>query len=596
MPVVGMPDGTQVQFPDTMPADQIRTLILNKFPNAGSGIPDSGPSIGADTGLQPGGKSPMAVPTPAPPTKTTDLSKLPLSTSIPLQMQTFTNNAVESLPVVGGLLKRVGQWGGQQVSGVSPEQAQAGEDRLNNAYPVARTAGQVAGTVAPFIAGAEIPAVAGALGMDAGAGLGAQVGMGMLSQGAIGAADAFTRDANVGQIAEAGGLGAIGGLAGPLIGKGVGAVAGNLVGRGTAAEQKAAVDAAVAQAPDLDTMRKTASALFQNSVDTNPPMIKPGSYQNLLDSIEQATAKSRPTVGNNPEAVGMFEKLQGLADEINDPTKNTVIDLKNLHMLRMDANEVANSAAKPSTQRMGAIMVNKIDDFVKGLNSNDILGATDPTQASKDLMSGISNWARVSRAQMVTDAISKADGYASGPTNGLRLAFLDLTKQPEFANFTPIEQNAIRQVATGGVPTQKALSLLGRMGFSLGGGGAHNIAGGTIGAIAGAGAGTAALTPVLGPFAPVAGAALEAFVTHFARGAAQKMALKGAQRAAALTRSATPVAEIPRAVSSAPDLATQLARIGSQGATMAGSEALTGQPTAPNPYPVPQGISAAPAR
>src|SRR6476661_2279148 len=33
MPVVGMPDGTQVSFPDEMPADQIKGLIAQKFPN-----------------------------------------------------------------------------------------------------------------------------------------------------------------------------------------------------------------------------------------------------------------------------------------------------------------------------------------------------------------------------------------------------------------------------------------------------------------------------------------------------------------------------------------------------------------------------------
>jgi hypothetical protein len=32
MPIVQMPDGTQVQFPDDMPDDQIRGLILQKFP------------------------------------------------------------------------------------------------------------------------------------------------------------------------------------------------------------------------------------------------------------------------------------------------------------------------------------------------------------------------------------------------------------------------------------------------------------------------------------------------------------------------------------------------------------------------------------
>lgn len=37
MPIVAMPDGAQVEFPDDMPKEQIRSLILQKFPDAGGG-------------------------------------------------------------------------------------------------------------------------------------------------------------------------------------------------------------------------------------------------------------------------------------------------------------------------------------------------------------------------------------------------------------------------------------------------------------------------------------------------------------------------------------------------------------------------------
>ena len=43
MPIVAMPDGAHVSFPDEMPPDQIRSLILQKFPDAGTQ-----PNVGAD--------------------------------------------------------------------------------------------------------------------------------------------------------------------------------------------------------------------------------------------------------------------------------------------------------------------------------------------------------------------------------------------------------------------------------------------------------------------------------------------------------------------------------------------------------------------
>ena len=47
MPIVAMPDGTQVSFPDDMPADQIRNMIVQKFPDA---APKDTVSTAADVG------------------------------------------------------------------------------------------------------------------------------------------------------------------------------------------------------------------------------------------------------------------------------------------------------------------------------------------------------------------------------------------------------------------------------------------------------------------------------------------------------------------------------------------------------------------
>lgn len=45
MPIVRMPDGTQVRFPDDMPGEQIKSLILSKFPDAGQGQTTPAPAI-----------------------------------------------------------------------------------------------------------------------------------------------------------------------------------------------------------------------------------------------------------------------------------------------------------------------------------------------------------------------------------------------------------------------------------------------------------------------------------------------------------------------------------------------------------------------
>src|ERR1700754_4595549 len=56
MPVVQMPDGANVQFPDAMPPDQIRSLIAQKFPDiAPTQAPQQQAGIGRtafDQGMQ----------------------------------------------------------------------------------------------------------------------------------------------------------------------------------------------------------------------------------------------------------------------------------------------------------------------------------------------------------------------------------------------------------------------------------------------------------------------------------------------------------------------------------------------------------------
>ena len=193
---------------------------------------------------------------------------------------------------------------------------QANEDTLNKANPLQQAAGQVTGSVAPYLVGGEIPAAAKLLGMDATMGLGARVGLGAASQAAISGADAATRGGDLGQIAGSTALGAVGGVAGPLIGKGVGAVADKLGGILPGMAQKSVVDAAVANAPDRAALRSAGSQLFQSSVDTNPVMLNGNSYLDMLDGIQSATKGYRPTIENNPEAIGLLKKLYSVADDI----------------------------------------------------------------------------------------------------------------------------------------------------------------------------------------------------------------------------------------------------------------------------------------
>jgi hypothetical protein len=110
-------------------------------------------------------------------------------------------------------------------------------------------------------------------------------------------------------------------------------------------------------------------------------------------------------------------------------------------------------------------------------------------------------------------------------------------KSPDYARFSPAEQAAIAQVAKG-TTGQNAASLIGKLGISIGGHGAHNIVG--------AGVGTTALAAALAPFVgPVAALPLAATGTTIAGAAGRRIAEDAAQRGANRAIQAAAVGNIP---------------------------------------------------
>lgn len=252
MPVLSI-NGQQVQVDDSFtgmaPADQ-QALVNHIASQMQSGSTSSAATaasapVTAPTGLVPGSaayaqwaqqqavagnKLPQVSPIPP--------EWQPPADNMPAPLRAFSTGAVESVPVVGALAHNSRDPMMQAIDARAAQQA-----------PGAATAGQVFGSVAPFMVGGEIPGVAKVLGMDAAAGLGAQAAAGAGSMAGLNGIDAALRGQTPEQIAISTGLGALGGAAGPVIGKGVGMAvdaAGNAIGK-TAQRVGAVFNPATAQ-------------------------------------------------------------------------------------------------------------------------------------------------------------------------------------------------------------------------------------------------------------------------------------------------------------------------------------------------------------
>lgn len=210
MPNVKMPDGVVVAFPDDMPPEQIRALILHKFPEAGKAQPDMYAS--GNVKKLSGGVAPSGQPGTEPP-------------SLAGGLTTFLEHGISDLPIVGPVLQGTGDaisttlqgaLTGQDPAMLRAELAKRRKAR-DATYPLSATSGAVTGNIASMMGLGATKLGAEALGMTGK--LLPRVLNSSASSGAIAGADAAVRGNNP---LEAGLTGAAIGGAIPLVGGAIG--------------------------------------------------------------------------------------------------------------------------------------------------------------------------------------------------------------------------------------------------------------------------------------------------------------------------------------------------------------------------------------
>lgn len=262
----------------------------------------------------------------------------PPADNMPAPLRAFSTGAVESVPIVGALAHNSRDPMMQAIDARAAQQA-----------PIAAGAGQTFGTIAPFMVGGEVPGIAKILGMDAEMGLGAQAAAGAGSMAAINGADAAVRGDTPDQIAVNTGLGALGGAAGPLVGKALGAAASGIGGIGGKfaglvqgiRDPEAAANAAFGRAAASDVL----------------------SGQPLISQADQAAAARNGQPLMNADLYG----------------KNTMALARAVSDLSPDANATLSDALTARSKASNGRAI----DFLKGMFGNtDIAGAQSGLQSA----------------------------------------------------------------------------------------------------------------------------------------------------------------------------------------------------------------------
>ena len=493
---VRLPDGSTANFPDDMEPAQIEQVLAQQF-GGQQQAPQQGPPAGSRPGTpeyaQWAAQQAQAgrgrdLPQVSDPSQTQTQSSVldPLVQGITFGFGDELRGAVQ-----GGISAAQGGDFGATYNQVTDESRNAltNERRVN---PWGSVAAEVAGAIPTgMLAGGQL------------AGRGATLGMRALTSGAVGAGQgaAYGFGASEGGMSERAKGAGVGAAFGGAVGAAV-PLASNAIGQAIQKGQQGAVlNAAAKSAPASSELKTAASQVFEQATGGTPIAISDNAFFRFIGGVKSAADKLRINTNLDQKSVGLLEMMMQTADDIS--RGGTVVDMKDLHIIRQAAQKVAISAEGRDAAFANTV-INQFDDFVKTLKPGDILGGTDPKQSANALMKGISGWSRANKVGMVEEAIRVGQMAASGPEKGVRNALRALAKNPDtWRRFSSAEQQAIMDVVDG-TGTSNLLKLVGTFGF--GGNTATNGIGGAAGMMLGN-----TVAPGIGMIAgPMIGAAAKA--------------------------------------------------------------------------------------
>jgi hypothetical protein len=240
-------------------------------------------------------------------------------------------------------------------------------------------------------------------------------------------------------------------------------------------------------APAIDQLKATARGIYQ-SLDESGVSIPSKSFSSLVDDISKTLSKEGIDPDLTPKATAVLKRLNA--------ERGLDKNLTEIDTLRKVAKNAADSI-EPAERRLGAIAIDKIDNFLDDA-ALDIGGGK---EAGKAFRSARDLWQRAKKTEILDQAISDAELQATGFENGIRTQFRAIAKKinsGKLKGFTKEEVASIRKVADGTTAGNVA-RFLGKFGIldgvtsrsltTLGGAGLAGAVGGT---------GAAAAVPLIG--------------------------------------------------------------------------------------------------
>jgi hypothetical protein len=195
--------------------------------------------------------------------------------------------------------------------------------------------------------------------------------------------------------------------------------------------------------PSAEALRKQAAPLFDKARD-NGLVVKGDRFQPMLRKLENTLNNEGLDSQLHPRVTRALARLKELDEQ-------DIVDLKALWTRHRIIGGLAKSP-EADERRLAAIMADEFDGFLSGLKQTDVT-AGDPEVISTTLNKARDLWKRSIRAQILEDAVERADlgTGAQDPALAIRTAFRGIANNgKKMRQFTPEQQAQIRKVAKGG--------------------------------------------------------------------------------------------------------------------------------------------------
>jgi hypothetical protein len=479
MPIVRMPDGKQVRFPDDMPSDEIKGIISKKYPDAFKAKEQEKPAasaadtatdalIGAGSGITDAAVSLGELPADI----ATGARWLANKAGVPMDRYNQFTKAAKMNPLVGGVVG-----GSQALRGEmqNPTTAVGRGLKAYREYKPETTVGEYAKTTGEFAAGALGPKQ----------GLATRVGKYVL-------APALASE-TAGQVTEGTDLEPYARAAGGLLGLGGGALALNRLGeRGARKGLKSTED-----------FQKTGHDAYEEAKNARV-IIKRSSLDNLKTGLAQHLDDAGFLPGSETKANAVLNDIWKNLDTHNSRVfagrgSQTGFGQKPINLWELDkvGSKIATKIKDLSPTEKGDRRIlwaakHYIDDYAQNLGARDILAGDLPKGLSA-LKKAKDNWKTKSKLELLDQIENSAEdtGHAVYTRGGVehatrREVLKFLRKDPnKRQRLTDAETEAMRKVAHGTV-TRNALRGVGKLGNSLQSGlFSGGITGGAAGALLG---------------------------------------------------------------------------------------------------------------